>query len=431
MSGFRESPDPALAPGELVADAYRVVGEIARSETGAVFEARDMLLGRRVALKLGWRDAGTPSLVAEAKRCAAVREPCAAHVYGMGVHADAEYIVGERVTGHLLRDELDRGLPADVYLSRLRGLALAVAHAHDAGIAIGDLSGSTVLVCAADPADAAPDGKARETRLVLGRLSLSQLPALGPHGQLVAPEVARGEVDAFDPTGAEALDLYGLGCAAVELACGASPFAEDDLTAELRAHAADPPPRLADLRPDLPPELSDLVDWLLAKQPALRPRSARDVLAQLDAIVERAGPAVRVLRVLIVEHDTARARWRWSLARRADAAAIIETASEGSDAAHKLNRDQPDLVFVDAKLRGVMNALELCMYARGLASAHYTPGKMFLLGEVSEGDRGLFDQARVASIPDDPTMPSIVLDVIRAAARERPRTRRPRTTISG
>ena len=127
--------------------------------------------------------------------------------------------------------------------------------------------------------------------MVLDRLSLSQVPAFGPHGQILAPEVVRGEVSASDPAAAEAIDLYGLGCIAIELARGAPPFADEDPAIELRGHVNDPPPRLADLRPDLPGELTDLVEWLLAKIPDGRPRSARDVLAQVDAITERIGTA--------------------------------------------------------------------------------------------------------------------------------------------
>src|SRR5262249_41763640 len=156
-----------------------------------------------------------------------------------------------------------------------------------------------------------------DNRLVLGRLSLSQVPAFGPHGQILAPEVVRGDVHAHNPAAAEAIDLYGLGCVAVELACGAPPFADDDPRVEARAHPSDPPPRRSDLRPDLPGELSDLVAWLLAKHPIARPPSARDVLAQLDAIIDRLGSRTTPLRVLIVDDDTARARWLWGLARRA------------------------------------------------------------------------------------------------------------------
>ena len=137
---------PPVAHGEMIASTYVVRDEIARTDTGIVYEARDMLLDRLVALKLGWRDPGTPSMILEARRCAAVRDPCAVAIHGMGTHEGVEFVVGERVTGTLLCDLLEAALPAPAYLARLRTLVAAVAHAHACGIAIGDLSGATILV---------------------------------------------------------------------------------------------------------------------------------------------------------------------------------------------------------------------------------------------------------------------------------------------
>jgi CheY-like chemotaxis protein len=425
-AGFRDSPARPLSHGEVVASTYAIRDEIGRTDTGIVYEARDMMLDRPVAFKLAWRDPGTPSLLAEARRCASVRDACAVQVHGMGVHNGVEYVVGERVEGHLLRTELQKPLAEEVYLTRLRTLIAAVCRAHDGGIAVGDISGSTVLV---DPRATSGSRSGSGDRLILGRLSLSQVPAFGPHGRILAPEVVRGEAEASDPAAAEAIDLYGLGCIAIEMASGAPPFADDDTRVESRGHAQEPPPRIADLRPDLPTELSDLVDWLLAKSPNARPRSADDVLLQLDAIIERLGHRMHTLRVLIVDDDTARARWLWSLARRAHAAAVVEIASEGTDAAHKLNRDQPDIVFVDATLRGVMNALELCMYARGLEGG--TRSKMVLVGEVSERDMMLFSESNVGFIPENEDLPNAILERVRQAFAERPRVRKARTTVSG
>ncbi|HEY5945345.1 MAG TPA: hypothetical protein VIV40_07635 [Kofleriaceae bacterium] len=388
MRGFRDSTEPVLdETEEVVAGAYRVRREIARSETGIVYEAHDQLLDRLVAIKLAWRDPGTPSLIVEARRCAAVRDPCSVQIHGMGTHQGVEYAVAERVVGKLLVEDLDRPLPPDLYLERFRKLVAAVARAHDAGIGVGYISGTTVLVMP-------------EERLVLGRLSLSQVPSLVPRGHTFAPED----------------DLFALGRVAIELALGST---------------TDPIPRLSDLRDDLPSELPDLIDWLLMPNPAARPRSARDVLMQVDTVIERAGPAKRAVRVLFVDDDTARARWLWGLARRAHASTIVEIASEGTDAAHKLNRDQPDLVFVNASLRGVMNALELCMYARGLESAHHVLGQMYLIGEVSARDQVLFDQVNVGTLPDDAALPQAIIDRIRAASSSGPRPSRPPTTISG
>lgn len=414
--GFRDSGTAALTPNEVVASTYQIRHEIARTDTGVVYEARDLLLDRLVAMKFAWRDPGNPPLLPEARRCSNVRDPCSVAIYGMGNHNSVEYVVAERVLGTLLCEFLkDGGLPHDLYLTKLRALIAAVTRAHEAGIAVGDISGATILLC--------PDA-----RMVLGRLSMSQVPAFGPLGQILAPEVVRGEVEASDPAAAEAIDLYGLGCIAIELARGTPPFSDDDQD-RLRGHGYEPPPRLADVRPDLPAELSDLVEWLLAKRPAARPYSAKDVLAQVDAVIERLGTKNRTIRILIVDDDTARARWSWSLARRADASTVVEIASEGTDAAHKLNRDHPDLVFIDAALRGVMNALELCMYARGLETEN--PPQLILVGSVPEKDRALFAGAAVQVIADDEDLANSILDKVRATVAEVPRRRKPRTTVSG
>jgi serine/threonine protein kinase len=414
--GFRDSPQRSLNHGDVVASTYTIRGEIARTDTGVVYEARDMMIDRPVALKLAWRDPGMPSLILEARRCAAVRDPCAVAIYGMGNHQGVEFVVGERVTGRMLAQLVMPPLPAGDLLARFRKLASAVTRAHEAGIAVGDLSGATVL--------ALDDG-----RLVLGRLSLSQVPAFGPIGQILAPEILRGEVQPTDSGAAEAIDLYALGCVAIEMARGLPPFASADREVELRGHAHEPPPALAELRPDLPGELSDLIGWLVEKRPAARPRSARDVLAQVDAIIDRLGTGARSLRVLIIDDNAQRGRALWSLARRGYAAAQVELATEGTDAAHKLNRDLPDLVFVSAMLRGVMNAYELCMYARGLETEQQP--QLVLVGELPERDRALFADAAVPCIPDDFALGAAVLERVRGAARQPPRRRRPRSTISG
>jgi serine/threonine-protein kinase len=414
--GFRDSPHRVLTAGEVVASAYAIRAELARTETGMVYEARDLTLDRLVALKLAWRDPGMPSLVPEAKRCAQVRDPCAVAIHGVGNYQGIEYIVAERVTGPLLRELAQQRVPADTYLARLRGIITAVARAHEHGVAIGDVSGATILV----------EGGGR---MLFGRLSMSQVPAFGPRGQLLAPEVLRGEVHPSDPAAAEAIDLYGLGCLAIELACGAAPFAGRDPDAELRGHAFDAPPRLTDLRPELPSELSDLVEWLLAKSPDGRPSSAGDVLAQVDALAERLGPKTRAIRVLVVDDDLARARWLWSLVRRAHPSAIVELATEGTDATQKLHRVQPDLVFVDAALRGVMNALELCMYARGI-EADPQP-QLVLIGDVAERDRALFDGASVPWIPESHALANEVIARVRTVATVPQRRRSKPRTITG
>jgi hypothetical protein len=119
--GFRESATAALNPGEVVASTYQVRHEIVRTDTGAVYEARDLLLDRLVAMKFAWRDPNNPPLLAEARRCSLVRDPCSVAIYGMGNHNSIEYVVAERVLGTLLCDYLKKGgLPHDLFLTKFR-----------------------------------------------------------------------------------------------------------------------------------------------------------------------------------------------------------------------------------------------------------------------------------------------------------------------
>ncbi|HPH65597.1 MAG TPA: response regulator [Kofleriaceae bacterium] len=409
---------PALVtPGEVVQSAFRIIGEVATTETGTVFAAHDMLVERDVALKFGWRDQAPGQILAEARRCASVKDPCAVLVHGIGSHRDIEFAVAERLTGKPLREMLGgAALSPAIYLRRLRQIVAGVVAMHDAGLAAGDLSSHTIWQC-------------NDGRLVLGRVSLSQVPAFGPDGAFITPEIALGHVEAADPAAAESGDLYHLGCIAIELSRGAPPF-DGNFAGLQRAHAYDQPPRLIDLRADLPSELSDLVAWLLEKEPAARPRSAADVLSQLDAVIERQGVTKRSLRVLVIDDDTGRARWLSNITRRASSQVIVETAHEGTEAAHKLNRDQPDVVIIDATLRGVMNALELCMYTRSLESTVRT--QLVLFGEVAANDQAVLERASVAYVDDDQRGPDAILDIIRRAAASitvSPRAKR--TTISG
>jgi serine/threonine protein kinase len=406
-----------VALGDVIQSAFRVVSGVAVTDTGVVYEARDLLLERDVAVKLAWRDQAPGQLLAEARRCGSVNDPASVLIHGIGTHRELEFAIAERLHGRPFRELLgSAALSPSIYLKRLRQIISGVAAAHDAGLAAGDLTSQTMWQC-------------NDGRLVLGRISLSQVPSIGPLGSNLTPEIAIGLVAPEDPSAAELGDLYHVGCVAIELARGAPPF-EGDLASLTRAHAYDQAPRLADLRMDLPSELSDLVAWLLEKQASARPRSAGDVLLQLDTIIERQTPARRTLRVLVIDDDTTRARWIANIARRANSHVMVEIAFEGTDAAHKLNRDQPDLAIVDAGLHGVMNALELCMYARSLESTVRT--QLVLLGEVEQRDQAVLDRSNVTYIDDDQQTADALLDLVRRAAATiamSPRSKR--TTISG
>src|SRR5207248_8689336 len=97
----------------------------------------------------------------------------------------------------------------------------------------------------------------------------------------LAPEQARGEkVDVRS-------DLFSLGCVLYRLCTGELPFKGRDTLATLSALAVETPKPVVQLNPEVPPALSALIMRLLAKNPAQRPPSARQVIEALKRIEDR------------------------------------------------------------------------------------------------------------------------------------------------
>ena len=409
-AGFRDSAKPVLATGEVVASQYTARREVARVDGGALIEAWDMLLERTVLLKVAYRDAGTPSLLPEARRCAGVACDAAAAVYSIGNHRGVEFVAGERLYPATMSEHLRSYAAAgarvgtDDLLTLFGRVARAVEAVHAAGFTIGDLDAETIALVG-------------PRRVVFGRFSLGQVAAVGPTGLCLAPEVVLGRATPSDPAAAIAIDLYGLGCLGLELSLGRPPFAGDTTEALLTAHARTPAPAAGDGRPDLPAELGDLLAELTAKSPDARPATAASVVAQVDIISERVAADRRRLRVLVVDDDGDRVRAIWSAVRRAHPRAQVDAARDGKDAAGKLIRDRPDLVLIDARLGTTtpgMNALELVMFARGLEEA--AASTLAVVGAVSPRDQPLFAQFGAQVVDAGARITEVIADQVRAVA---------------
>ncbi len=387
-----------MTPGEVISSTFQVRQPLARTDAGQVFEAWDMLVERPVGVKIAWRDPGVAPLLPEARRTAAVRDPVAVAIHAIGNHRGAELAVFERVVGHtgteLALGYLHAGaaMPGPELLDVLVRTAQGLAAAHAAGVTAGMVSGETVLVTSTK-------------RVVIGSLSMSQAPAIGAAGVPWAPELITGARHLGEPGVGTAVDVYGLGCLAVELATCRPPFLGDSVKATQFGHVHHRPMSLSELRPDLPVELGDLVIELLDKSPGARLTSAA-AAAQLQAIAERAASTRRIVRVLIVDDDQDRVRALWSVLRRAHPRATVDAARDGQEAVSKLRRDRPDLVVVDTKLAGTMNALELCLYVSGLEDAKGAVVAA-IVDDVASADTGvLLRMGAQHVVARDPELPA-------------------------
>ncbi|MCM2257041.1 MAG: serine/threonine protein kinase [Vicinamibacteria bacterium] len=268
---------PTLPEGTLVDGRYRVGAVLGSGGYAVVYRAVDETSGAVVALKLLRPDRVSPVAIRRLQREAqsAVDHPALVPVFDQGIAPEGPFLVMELVEGETLRERLKAGLPP---VAAAIAMALAVADAlqalHDAGLVHRDLKPSNILL--------GRDGGVRIADLGLvtaleadEETRVTRADGLVGTMEYISPEQALGQdVD-------NRSDLYSLGIVLFEMLAGQLPFSARSSLGSVLARVTTEPPPLSDSRPDAPAWLVAIVRQLLARDPAHRYSSARDVAADL------------------------------------------------------------------------------------------------------------------------------------------------------
>lgn len=269
---------------------YSITRLLGRGGMGAVYEAVERDGGRRVALKtlaahLGDEPGLRKRFLGEIETLKSLRHPCIVELLAFGEDDGHPYFAMELVEGRSLDQILRSGRTftwqetVDVALSVTRALKSA----HDHGVVHRDLKPANLLF---------PDQPVGDAVVKLADFGIARL--FGTTGQTMdgmivgtaeymAPEqAAGGSVD-------HRVDLYALGLVMFAMLAGKPPFHGADVSEVMRRQRSEPPPRISSRAADIPPHLDDLIDRLLAKEPAKRPASALAVGRQLAAIAGTSG----------------------------------------------------------------------------------------------------------------------------------------------
>ncbi|MCM2268792.1 MAG: protein kinase [Thermoanaerobaculia bacterium] len=272
---------------------YRILDRLGAGGMGEVWLAEDLELGRRVALKTLREDlAATPERRArferEARAVAALNHANIVTLHSVEEAGGVRFLTMEYIDGKSV-DELisHAGLPPAEALRIGAAVASALAAAHGAGIVHRDLKPANILV--------ANDGRVKVVDFGLARAleaSSGAFASTSGHTSLTQEGLAVGTLHYMSPEQLQNLpadhraDLFALGVVLYQMVSGERPFHGTSAVQVIAAMLRDPPRRLERLAAGLPPQVADLIEQLLAKEPDERPGSAREVAERL-ATAER------------------------------------------------------------------------------------------------------------------------------------------------
>ncbi|HRI63827.1 MAG TPA: protein kinase [Polyangium sp.] len=269
--------------GDVIDERFEILAVAGAGGMGTVYRARDRHLGVQVAIK-SLRDprAGDVARFAsEARLLAELDHPHIVKYVTHGATLEGDpYLAMEWLNGESLDARLRREtptLPECTMLARQVASALEMAHAR--GIVHRDIKPSNLFLL---------DGSFANTKLLdfgIARFEAMTTPLtrtgniLGTPGYM-APEQARGDRGQIDARA----DIFAFGCVLFECLTGQPAFQGVHIMALLAKLLMEEPPRVEEIRPDVPRGLARLVSRMLAKDPAKRPADGHAIAEELQLL---------------------------------------------------------------------------------------------------------------------------------------------------
>src|SRR5688572_24197513 len=281
---------PSLAVSDIgsrlekaLAGRYAVERELGHGGMATVHLARDVKHGRTVAIKVLRPDlaqaVGSERFLRDINIAAQLQSP---HILPMLESGEADgllYYVMPYVEGDSLRGRLVKqgSLPPSEAMRLLRDVVDALAHAHRHQVVHRDIKPDNVMI--ADRHALVMDfGVAKAMSEAKGTSGLTSIGVSLGTPAYMAPEQA-----AADPYIDHRADIYSAGVLAYEMLAGKPPF-EGSPQSVLTAHIGTAPKPLAQLKPDVPPAIAQIVMKCLEKDPAKRYQTADELLQAIEAL---------------------------------------------------------------------------------------------------------------------------------------------------
>jgi serine/threonine protein kinase/tetratricopeptide (TPR) repeat protein len=278
-AGFTAAGPSALLAGHLLAQRYEVLSQLGEGGMGAVYKARDVELGRMVALKVIRPDLARNRAMLDRFKQELILATQVTHrnvvrIYDLGEAEGLKFITMEYVEGEDLASVLHRRtkLPPQEAVSIIEQVCRALEAAHNVGVIHRDLKpqnimeekSGRILVMDFGLAKTLEGDRMTQTGAVVGTM------------EYMSPEQAlAGNLD-------QRSDIFSLGLIFYELLTGATPFRAESALASLIKRTQERVVPVSELDSSVPAELSQIVGRCLERDVALRYQSASELLADLE-----------------------------------------------------------------------------------------------------------------------------------------------------
>jgi serine/threonine protein kinase/putative intracellular protease/amidase len=326
------SRDTLRIPAELVDHPrYRILRQLGAGGMGVVYQAEHRMMQRQVALKVISRELMRRSSVVERFRhevraAGRLSHPNIVTSYDAEQAGELHFLVMEFVDGVNLFRQVEKGgpLPIKHACNFIRQAAAGLQHAMEQGMVHRDIKPHNLMLTRDMRVKILDFGLSR-----FGQASLADDPTAATPANpqavaaLTAVGAALGTPDYIAPEQADdssqcdiRADIYALGCTLFYLLTGRPPFASGSALERIEAHRSQSPPSLRVLRADVPAEVEQIVQRMLAKAPSARFQEPREVAEALQAWSRGTSPPVVVTSVATKPRSTHRAvrgsgRSRW------------------------------------------------------------------------------------------------------------------------
>ena len=307
---------PAFTAGQIVANRYRIIRFIAQGGMGEVYEADDMDLSERVALKTVKADASDdPQILERFKReihlARKVSHPNVCRIFDIGHHrvaeldpddpnSDVTFLTMELLAGETLDQMLRREgkLTSDAAFPLVKQMCAALDAAHQVGIVHRDFKSSNVMLV--------PTNHENESRVVVTDFGLARHAS----GDSISASVTQtghilGTPSYMAPEQVEgknitpSVDIYALGVVLFEMMTGVLPFTGETTLAVIFKRMNEPPPPPRSIVPELDQQWEDVILCCLAKSPAGRFAHVNDIAKALHHEAPIIQPIIEPAPVII------------------------------------------------------------------------------------------------------------------------------------